>query len=75
MFCASVDLQGLIVRLLARKRPVFRETLSISSQNLNKKLSERNAFDPRGRGCYSIGLVKTLNVTQNAIAEHSYKKL
>ena len=30
------------------------ETLSISSQNLGRKLRKRNAFDPRGWGCYNL---------------------
>ena len=53
---ASVHLQGLVVRHLAWKRPVFRGTLSVSSQNLSKKLGKRNASGSRDRGSYIDGI-------------------
>ena len=42
MFCASVVLQELIVRLLAWKRSVFREN-SVPPRDLSRKLRKRNA--------------------------------
>jgi len=56
MFYASVDLQGSIVRLLARKQLVFRRNSVCFTQNLSKKLKKCNASGPRGWGCYIDGI-------------------